>query len=76
MMALETVLAYFSRQTTKSEQKDHSFELEALAVVSSIKRFRQYFLGRSFTVVTHCVIMKCAFGKTEINARVGRWVMN
>jgi hypothetical protein len=43
--------------------------------VSSIKRFRQYLLGRSFTVVTDCAAVKYAFDKAEVNARIGRWVV-
>lgn len=46
----EEVVAYFSRQTTRDEQKFHSFELETLAIVSSVKRFRQYLLGCQFTI--------------------------
>lgn len=57
------------------QQKYHSFELEALAVVASVRRFRPYLLGRPFTIVTDCNAVKNAFLKDHVNARIGRWVL-
>ncbi|EFA11803.1 Retrovirus-related Pol polyprotein from transposon 297-like Protein [Tribolium castaneum] len=71
----EKVVAYFSRQTAQAEQKYHSFELETLAIVAAVKRFRQYLLGRPFTIVTDCAAVKNTFNKSEVNARIGRWVL-
>jgi hypothetical protein len=71
----ENVISYFSKHTTANERKFHSFELEALAIVSSVRRFRQYLLGRSFTIVTDCAAVRNAFSKGEVNARIGRWVL-
>lgn len=41
---------YFSRATTEVESRYHSYELEALAVVESLKKFRYYLLGKHFKV--------------------------
>lgn len=41
-------IVYFSRQTTKEERRYHSYELETLAVVSSLHRFRVYLIGIPF----------------------------
>jgi hypothetical protein len=71
----ENVVAYFSRHTTLNEHKYHSFELETLAIVSSVKRFRQYLLGRPFTIITDCAAVRATFSKSEVNPRVGRWVL-
>lgn len=38
-------VAYFSRYTTAAEQMYHSNELETLAVMELIRRFRVYFIG-------------------------------
>jgi hypothetical protein len=38
----EVVVAYFSRHNSSVEQKYHSFELETLAIVVSVRRYRQY----------------------------------
>lgn len=35
-------VSYYSRKTTPDEQKLHSFELETLAVIASLNRFRIY----------------------------------
>lgn len=71
----ENVVAYFSRQTTNNEQKYHSFELEALAIVASVKKYRQYLLGREFKIITDCAAVKQTFSKSELNTRIGRWVL-
>jgi hypothetical protein len=55
----EFVVSYFSRHTMTAEQKHHSFELETLAIVASVKRFRQYLLGMPFMIlliVPPCVV--------------------
>jgi hypothetical protein len=55
----EFVVSYFSRHTMTAEQKHHSFELETLASVASVKRFRQYLLGMPFMIlliVPPCVV--------------------
>lgn len=49
---------YFSRITSVSESKYHSYELETLAVVDAIKHFRHYLFGQNFLVVTYCNSLK------------------
>lgn len=66
-------VAYYSRQTTESEQKFHSYELETLAVVESLKKFRTYLLGLTFTVVTDCNSLKATQSKKHILPRIARW---
>ncbi|KAH0808426.1 hypothetical protein GEV33_014365 [Tenebrio molitor] len=66
-------VAYFSRQTTNGEQKFHSYELETLAVVESLKKFRSYLLGIQFTVVTDCNALKATSVKKQIIPRIARW---
>lgn len=48
-------VCYFSRKTSESEAKFHSYELEALAVVESLSKFKSYVMGKSFIVVTDCI---------------------
>lgn len=66
-------VAYFSRQTTKEEQRYHSYELEALAVVQTLKKFRTYLIGIKFRVVTDCNALRTAFTKKDLLPRIGRW---
>jgi hypothetical protein len=71
----EFVVSYFSRHTTSAEQNYNSLELETLAIVASVKRFRQFLWGRSFTIYTDYAAVRSAFLKKDVNARVGRWVL-
>jgi hypothetical protein len=71
----EFVVSYFSRHTTSAEQNYNSLELETLAIVASVKRFRQFLWGRSFTIYTDCAAVRSTFLKKDVNARVGRWVL-
>ncbi|XP_028165519.1 uncharacterized protein LOC114356506 [Ostrinia furnacalis] len=66
-------VAYYSRQTTIDEQKLHSFELETLAVVSSLAKFRVYLLGIKFTIVTDCNALRSTFTKRDLVPRISRW---
>lgn len=64
---------YYSRLTNKAEKNYHSLELESLAVVESIKKFRCYLLGKKFKVVTDCMAIKQSLNKKNPNARLSRW---
>lgn len=64
---------YYSRRTTSAESRYHSYELETLAVVNSVKHFRHYLYGRSFTVVTDCNSLKASRTKVDLTPRVHRW---
>ncbi|GFV01283.1 retrovirus-related Pol polyprotein from transposon 297 [Trichonephila clavipes] len=45
---------YMSKKTSDHERKYTSFELEVLAVVEALKKFRIYVLGTSFKNITDC----------------------
>lgn len=66
-------VAYFSRKTSKEEALYHSFELETLAVVESLRRFRVYLAGIKFKVVTDCVAVRQTFERKDLLPRVARW---
>lgn len=67
------VVAYFSKKTTDPESRYHSYELETLAVVKSIKHFRHFLQGRIFTVVTDCNSLQASRKKLDLTPRVHRW---
>jgi transposase InsO family protein len=68
-------VSFFSRKTTEAESRLHSFELEVLAVVYSLQRFRVYLFGMHFTLVTDCKSMKLTLEKRDINPKIARWSM-
>lgn len=47
-------VSYFSRKTTPNERKRHSYDLEMLAVIASLNRFRVYLIGIPFRIFTEC----------------------
>lgn len=67
------VVAYFSRQTTVEERHFHSFELETLAVVASLNRFRSYLVGIDFKIVTDCNAVRLTWTKRDLVPRIARW---
>ena len=69
------VVTYYSRQTSPAEQRYHSYELETLAMVESLDRFRMYVLGKSFKVVTDCNSMRTIMKQKEPIPRVARWIL-
>lgn len=68
-------VCYFSKRTTESESKFHSYELEMLAIVNALNRFRVYLHGIKFKIVTDCNSVKMALNKKEINTRINRWAL-
>lgn len=74
-MVLDLQVFYYSRHCTESESRLHSYELEALAVVEALDRFRIYLLGKPFRLVTDCsAIAKMRLNK-EINSKIAKWWM-
>ncbi|XP_043478302.1 uncharacterized protein LOC122508807, partial [Leptopilina heterotoma] len=66
---------YFSKRTTEVESKYHSFELETLAIIYALKRFRIYLQGIKFKIVTDCNSLKLTLDKKEVNPRISRWAL-
>lgn len=67
------VVACASRKTTAAEENYHSFELEALAVVFAIQKFKVYVTGIKFLVVTDCSALRLAWTKRDLSPRIARW---
>ncbi|CAH2108926.1 unnamed protein product [Euphydryas editha] len=66
-------VAYFSRQTTQEESFWHSFELETMSVVLSLKKFRIYLIGLEFKVLTDCNALRTTLTKRDLIPKVARW---
>lgn len=66
---------YFSRRTTETENRYHSYELETMAIIYALKRFRIYLQGINFTIVTDYNAVKLALSKKDINPRINRWCL-
>lgn len=68
-----SAVAYYSRQTSPEEAKFTSYDLETLAVVCSLQRFRVYLIGIHFTILTDCNSLRATFEKKDTLSRVARW---
>lgn len=66
-------VAYFSRQTTREEEFWHSYELETMAVVLSLRKFRVYLIGIEFKVITDCNALRSTLTKRDLLPKVARW---
>lgn len=68
-------VSYFSKRTTDTESKYHSYELELLAIINALNRFHTYLQGIPFKIVTDCNSIKLALNKKDINPRINRWAL-
>lgn len=68
-------MAYFSKRTSDAESRYHSFELEALAIIYALRRFRVYLEGLEFKIVTDCNSLAQTLSKKSVNSRIARWAL-
>lgn len=66
---------YASGTTTPAEEKYASYDLEVLAIVKALKKFRCYLLGIPFTIVTDCRAFTQTMNKKDLCVRVARWAL-
>lgn len=66
-------VAYYSRHNNNAEQRYHSYELEVLAIVESLQRFRIYLIGKPFKVFTDCAAVSATKLSTPLQPRIARW---
>jgi len=64
-----------SRKTSPFEEKCDSYELEVLAIIGALVKWRKYVLGIKFTIVTDCNAFKMTMNKKEVPLRVARWTL-
>lgn len=57
----------------KSDSTIVRYELETLAVVESLKRFRIYFTGIPVKVITDCAALRTTLVKKDLIPRIARW---
>ena len=71
----ELPVAFFSRQLKKAEKNYSVTELEALAIVSSIRHFNYHLYGRPVTIITdHRACLALSSGST-LNKRLLRFAL-
>ncbi|KAG5867576.1 hypothetical protein JTB14_033256 [Gonioctena quinquepunctata] len=66
---------YMSKKTTPAEEKYSSYELEVLAIIQTVKKFRIYLLGIQFKIITDCSAFQKTMAKEDLTTRVTRWAL-
>ncbi|GFX85683.1 transposon Tf2-9 polyprotein [Trichonephila clavipes] len=64
-----------SKKTNTAEEKYDSYELEVLAIINALKKFRVYLLGQHFKIVTDCSAFQKTMQKKELITRIARWAL-
>ncbi|XP_043506100.1 uncharacterized protein LOC122526637 [Polistes fuscatus] len=67
---------YMSYKTSEAERKYHSYELEVLAIIKAVQKFRVYLLGIRFKLVTDCQAFQKTLKKRELAPKVARWALS
>ncbi|GFX23987.1 transposon Tf2-11 polyprotein [Trichonephila clavipes] len=67
---------YMSRKTSETDRKYTSYELEVLAIIEALKKFKVYILGMSFKIITDCNAFTKTMSKKDLNTRIARWALN
>lgn len=67
---------YASDRTTSAEEKYSSYELEVLAIIKSLKKFRVYLIGIPFKIVTDCKAFSLTMNKKDLYVRDARWALH
>lgn len=66
---------YMSRRKKDYEERYHSYELEVLAIIEALKKWRVYLLGIPFKIVTDCNAFKMTMNKKDVPPRISRWAL-
>ena len=66
---------FMSRKTTDAEKRYHSYELETLAVIRAVKKFRIYLQGIRFKILTDCSALQHTLKCGELKPKFARWAM-
>ena len=66
------VISYYSRKLSDAERKLGITDLEALALRDSISKFRQYLIGRKFTVFVDHISLTYLKNLTTLTGKLGR----
>lgn len=69
----EHPVAFMSRKLNSAQRNYNVTELECLAAVLSVKKFRAYVEGMPFKIVTDHASLKWLMGQKDLSGRLARW---
>lgn len=71
----EHPIAYLSKKLNSAQRNYSVTELECLAAILSVEKFRCYIEGMPFTIITDHASLKWLMGKRDLAGRLSRWSM-
>lgn len=71
----ERPISYMSQKLTKTQRNYTITELECLAVVLAVQKFRAYIEGHEFKVVTDHASLKWLMRQSDLSGRLARWAL-
>lgn len=69
----EQPIAFMSQKLSGAQKNYSTTELECLAAILAIKKFRAYIEGHKFTVITDHVSLKWLMSQKDLSGRLARW---
>lgn len=69
----ERPISYISQKLNAAQKNYTITELECLAAVNSVKKFRPYIDGTPFTIITDHMSLKWLMGQKDLSGRLARW---
>ena len=70
---VEKPIAYFSHKLNRAQKNYSITELECLAAVLCVKKFREYVEGYKFRIVTDHASLRWLMRQADLNGRLARW---
>lgn len=72
---VEVPIAYFSKKLSNAQQNYSVTELECLAAILGLKKFRAYVEGQDFKIVTDHASLKWLLKQPNLTGKLARWAM-
>ncbi|KAH8335335.1 hypothetical protein KR074_009772, partial [Drosophila pseudoananassae] len=72
---VELPIAYMSEKLSKAQRNYSVTEIECLAVIKGIEKFRAYIEGQDFQVVTDHATLQWLLKQKDLRGRLERWAM-
>jgi len=69
----ECPIAFLSQKLNKAQKNYCTTELECLAALISVKKFRPYIEGHPFTIITDHASLKWLMSQKDLSGRLARW---
>ncbi|KAH8421132.1 hypothetical protein KR222_010583, partial [Zaprionus bogoriensis] len=71
----EAPIAFMSEKLSKAQRNYSVTELECLAVIKGIKKFRAYIEGQDFQVITDHASLQWLMRQKDLSGRLARWAI-